>query len=299
MSYRNRTRQYNDLRNIFHVQHEIELSIKEMEPQKTQKTVDFPFNEYVDEYNNRLYHLEQDIAQFERECQEHLNIFGKKTDTKTIEKTAMELQAKIKAITIILEKEIVMRQAAFLLNNIKQSFLQKLEPLVKRFQTKQIELFRVIRSRNESNFGVNPGEPTFEEIMEMKKQEYIEKNMTEQQLNDLMYNFEDIQVRDQELKGILAQVQQTHLLMVTIQNLIIEQGTAMDRIDKSLHDQEVYLEKAVYHLKSAESRICCSRMTICLFFVFFTFFVTFLALGGKLLYKYGPTIIKLLIAIFA
>jgi hypothetical protein len=266
----------------------------EQEPKKGETLV-FPFQDIVAEYNNRLYFIEQDVEKFEAECAKHMNIFGKNTDTTSIEKYATDLQKSVKGFTSALEQEVVKRQAGILLNNIKNSTLSRLEPLVKRFQSKQIELFKVIQSRKNTNYGVPSSDPSFEEIMELKRQEFIERNMTEQQLNDVMYNFEDLQIRDQELKEILGQVQQTHMLMMMIQKMIVEQGTALDRIDRSLEEDSEYLDKAVYHLKSAEKKACCSRITLCLFFIFFTLILVFLAVGGKFLYLYGPTIIKWII----
>lgn len=118
-------------------------------------------------------------------------------------------------------------------------------------------------------------------------------------MNDVLYSMQDLQERDKDLQGIVSSIQDSQVLMLSISNLVIQQGTLMDRIDRSLDTQKDLLERATKHLLSAEKKRWCSRVGCCLFFVVFVFVITFLALFAKLAWKYGPTIIKLILTIIA
>eukprot|EP00759_Apiculatamorpha_spiralis_P020556 PhF_6_TR25847/c0_g1_i1/m.36520/K08489/STX16; syntaxin 16 len=65
-------------------------------------------------------------------------------------------------------------------------------------------------------------------------EKYLEKGLTQDQIEMIIINERNTQDRDQELKNILSSIMELHEMFRDMNALVIEQGTVLDRIDYNL-----------------------------------------------------------------
>jgi len=70
--------------------------------------------------------------------------------------------------------------------------------------------------------------------------------------------------RDKELESILSSIIEVNDMFKEFNQIVVQQGTLLDRIDFNLEATHNYAKEGVTHLKVAETAQSCSRLTLIL-----------------------------------
>jgi syntaxin 16 len=83
-------------------------------------------------------------------------------------------------------------------------------------------------------------------------------------VRELVENQKDIIRRDQELRDVLRDIVELQQLFGQFSNLVIEQGTLLDRIDYNVESAQTSMQSAVKNLTEAEIAQKSSVLTCCI-----------------------------------
>ena len=87
-------------------------------------------------------------------------------------------------------------------------------------------------------------------------------SFTDEQIRQLIMNEQHIIRRDKELRAVLQSIVELNELFKEFSQLVVEQGTLLDRIDYNLENTYTFIEQANKDLKKAEEYQKMSRMTL-------------------------------------
>lgn len=295
MLVRSKTKEYNRFRNLFKNQHEIETYLQDSTKMNDQDVlipiwniiipkIEFLIEDIETEMKKLDYLLEKDNIifskdDFNNEIESQLNLIKKlfKEATKQISKIDLEYTS----------------QEDILKKNMKISWANKLDEHFREFDIRQRKYLFKKRKENLNK------EEKYEEYEYQKNLLLTSKNLNQEEMNDILYNFENIEQRDKELQEILISLEQTQDIVKEISNLVIHQGTLLDRIDISLDTQDDLIQKTTKTLLFQEKCMNCNRWTFCILIILFIFFTVLLALIIKIAIKYGPDITIFILKIVA
>jgi syntaxin 16 len=186
-------------------------------------------------------------------------------------------------------------QLGKLKTNMKRKLVTQLNDLSDEFKTSQREYIQKLRGIKDKKkqLGIHMYDDGEMEPEDRKKLEELQdriysKGFDEAQMALVMQNQRDILERDAELKAILTSVIELKDMFQEFSELIIEQGTILDRIDHNLDVTDANVEEGTVHLVQAEKYQGCGKMMICMIFVV----VAFLAVAIVLAIKIGVKILK-------
>lgn len=122
---------------------------------------------------------------------------------------------------------------------------------------------------------------------ERKKLEDLQDKIYSQGFDDtqmaqVLQNQRDIIERDRELQNILTSIIELKDMFSEMNELIIEQGTLLDRIDYNLDNTEANVVEGKENLIQAEKYQGCSRITLCLMFLVVAFIAVAVIVGIKI-----------------
>ncbi|KAL9652339.1 hypothetical protein ABK040_011995 [Willaertia magna] len=160
--------------------------------------------------------------------------------------------------------------------NLKMSLVTELNDLSKRFREQQQDYLQRLKSlkQRKQNVMVYKSEEinhsNLEEELTEEEQERI--NMLEQKQFDPGFTDEQIQLliqneienirRDKEIREILASIVELNQLFKELNQLVIEQGTLIDRIDHNIEQTHVFVQKGNKELLQGEKYQKCGTMGI-------------------------------------
>lgn len=125
-------------------------------------------------------------------------------------------------------------------------------------------------------------EPEERAKIEELEQKMYDPGFTEDQVRDLIENERDILKRDKEIREILRSIVELQDLFKEFGELVIQQGTLLDRIDYNLEQTIEYVEVANEELQQTEQIMKYSRVTICLLLIVIVFIGILLLVGIRL-----------------
>jgi syntaxin 16 len=173
--------------------------------------------------------------------------------------------------------------------NLKISLVNELNTLSLKFRDDQQEYLknlerlkakrRTMGARyDDREMELDPEERERIEAMEQKLQ--MDPGFTDDQIRQLILNEQDIIRRDRELRAILTSIVELNELFKEFNQLVVEQGTLLDRIDYNVENTFHFVQEANEQLTQAEKYQKMSRMTlfILLLVLLFVFLGVFLAL---------------------
>jgi syntaxin 16 len=115
-------------------------------------------------------------------------------------------------------------------------------------------------------------DPDLRKKMEKLEQQIYEKGLTDEQIRQILDNQRQILQRDQELEGILRSIIELQDMFKEFNQLVVQQGTLLDRIDVNIETTSYNVKEAVTHLTVAEGAQKASRFILILI-LFGKFFI--------------------------
>lgn len=131
-------------------------------------------------------------------------------------------------------------------------------------------------------------EPEERKKLEDLQDKIYSQGFDDSQMAQVLKNQRDIIERDRELQNILTSIVELKDMFQEMNDLIIEQGTLLDRIDYNLDNTEVNVIEGKENLIQAEKYQGCSRLTLCLLFLVVVFIGIAVIIGIKI----GVKVIK-------
>lgn len=136
------------------------------------------------------------------------------------------------------------------------------------------------------NIGVNYDEDNMDPEERRKLEELqdtiFSKGFTDEQMATVLQNQRDIIERDKQLQGVLASIVELQDMFKEFSDMVIEQGTLLDRIETNIADAEYKVEQGVEYIKGAETVQKYNKITLCLIFVVVAVIAIGVILGIKL-----------------
>ena len=154
----------------------------------------------------------------------------------------------------------------------------------KKINTTLVELKTLKSRRKELTPMEDPDdlEPEERAKIEELEQKMYDPGFTEDQVRELIENEKDIMKRDKEIREIVKSIVELQDLFKEFGELVIQQGTLLDRIDYNLEQTIEYVETANEELQQTEQIMKYSRVTICLLIIVVVFVGVLLLVGIRL-----------------
>lgn len=125
-------------------------------------------------------------------------------------------------------------------------------------------------------------DPEERERLEELEQKMYDPGFTEDQVREMLINEQDILRRDREIREILRSIVELQDLFRDFSQLVIEQGTMLDRIDHNIEQTHHHVVKGNENLKTAEKMQKWSRMTLCIIFLLVAIVTLVVLVSAKL-----------------
>jgi syntaxin 16 len=156
--------------------------------------------------------------------------------------------------------------------NLKISLVNELNTLSLDFRDEQAEYLKNMermkakRRENKTKYDeeetdLDPEEQ--ERIQQLEQKLQADPGFTDEQIRELIMNEQDIIRRDKELREILTSIVELNELFKEFSQLVVEQGTLLDRIDYNIETTHDFMVRANVDLNKAETYQKMSRLTLC------------------------------------
>lgn len=155
--------------------------------------------------------------------------------------------------------------------HLKISLITELNELSTQFKDEQTEymknLNRMKANRRENmtkydDYDADLDPEERERIAELEQKLQNDPGFTDDQVRQMLLNEQDIIRRDKEMREILTSIVELNELFKEFSQLVIEQGTLLDRIDYNLENAHDSIQRANADLLTAEKYQKMSRMTL-------------------------------------
>eukprot|EP01080_Neovahlkampfia_damariscottae_P003417 gene3417-5962_t len=157
--------------------------------------------------------------------------------------------------------------------NMKTNFVLQLNDLSKEFKDAQRNFIQKLKSMKDKKKTIGVSyenddlDPEEKRQLEQLQDKIYTKGFTDEQMSQILQNEREILDRDRELKNILSSIIELKDMFQEFSNLVIEQGTILDRIDHNLDHTIDNVDDGTKNLVKAESYQKCSKITLCMLFV--------------------------------
>lgn len=192
------------------------------------------------------------------------------------------------------------KQEDVLLNNIRMKLVTEISDLSREFRNSQQRYLQGLKALKEKRKEMNSidnalaeSDSDEERAMDLML-EKLDQGFTEDQVELLIQNERDVLRRDKELKEILKSIIELQELFKDFSQLVVEQGTMLDRIDFNLERTQNYIRTGNKNLERTETYQKCSRWLICFLFLIIIVSIVAAALVIKLGFKYIPSFLTLI-----
>eukprot|EP00760_Papus_ankaliazontas_P038689 PhM_4_TR9244/c0_g1_i1/m.24415/K08489/STX16; syntaxin 16 len=179
-------------------------------------------------------------------------------------KQVAHLFKEMETLLMLLEKEVredkrvgfdAQRRMA---DNMKVGMVQSANVLSRKFRDSQrIYLQRLTKQKEKkSKFQSVAGGAGNSRVRDLDREEvidkYLERGLTQDQIEMMIVQERSAQERDSELKNILTSIVELHEMFRDMNTLVIEQGSVLDQIDHNLNVTREKVEAGVKELSQAQ-----------------------------------------------
>jgi syntaxin 16 len=217
------------------------------------------------------------------------------TEEKQIEILTKQIQelfaGAVKSTNSITFGEVLTGQLDKMKKNLKSQLATELNQLSNEFRADQRSYIQKLREIKEkrNKIGVNyeGDDLTLEERRQLEslQDQVFQRGFTDEQMAQVLSNQREILERDRELQTVLQSIVELQDMFKEFHELIVEQGSLLDRIDNNIEETEYKVQEGVEYVKSAETVQKYNRFTICLIFVLVAVIAVAAVLGIKLSVK--------------
>lgn len=172
--------------------------------------------------------------------------------------------------------------------NLKSQLVTEINSLGKEFREDQrnyIQKLKEIKEKKKKigvNFEGDDVDPEEKRKLEELQDKIYSKGFTDEQMAQVLQNQREILQRDKDLQQVLSSIVELQDMFKEFSDMVIEQGTLIDRIETNIADAEYSVEKGVEYIKSAETVQKYNKITLCLIFVVIAVIAIAVVLGIKL-----------------
>ena len=276
MATRNLTTKYNHLRSEFKND-----TIIDMLHNNNVFSIPQNINKISENVNNNINLIKQSILKLKKLYQLNTNITtfsGNKTNN-----NKKEIEYEVNLIKQLFSDCLenvkkmyikgVNNEIANLVNNMKSKLVTELNNLNMEFNGIQRDYVKNIGIIQQKKKDMNVDYQNDGLISEERKQlediqdHLYQKGFTDEQIQEVLQNQRDIFRRDEELKNTLQSIVEVQDIFKELNEMVIQQGEVMDRIDENLENADRDVDAGVVDIKKSENTQKCSTLTICLIFV--------------------------------
>ncbi|KAL0483541.1 SNARE syntaxin16 [Acrasis kona] len=157
-------------------------------------------------------------------------------------------------------------QEDVLKKNLKISLVTELTELAKSFRESQQEYLhgmKRLKSKRKELTMFDDGEDDADEAEAQARMQY-DSSFSEDQVQQLIANQQDIVRRDAELRDILRSITDLQELFKEFYTLVIEQGSLLDRIDYNVEQTQIHVRQGNENLLVGEKYQKWGAMTLCI-----------------------------------
>ncbi|KAL0486814.1 SNARE syntaxin 16 [Acrasis kona] len=180
-------------------------------------------------------------------------------------------------------------QQDLMIKNTKQSLMTELTELARDFRTEQQAYLKGMeRLKSKKKELTKFDDDADLEDADEKTLQQLQMDgydFTDDQVQQLVHNQQDIIRRDKELRDVLHSITELQELFGEFSSLVIEQGTMLDRIDHNVELAHSAIKKGNENLTSAESYQKWGGKTLCIIALVLFLLIVILALIAKFAYK--------------
>lgn len=191
--------------------------------------------------------------------------------TEEIKRLFQDCKKSIEAIDVDVNN--IKTQEDTMLRNLKMSLITDLDATSKTFRSDQrdyLKRMKVFKTRQQELKPMQDHDeldPEERERLEELEQKMYDPGFTEEQVREMLLNEQDILRRDREIREILKSIIELQELFRDFSQLVIEQGTMLDRIDHNIEQTHHHVQKGNKNLETAAKMQKWSRMTLCILFL--------------------------------
>jgi syntaxin 16 len=219
--------------------------------------------ETVEQINQSIKKINEKLPQLQEAHAKHLRVgfddFSGDSREAEIEATTSEISRLFKLcetkIRFLSSKSSSSKEKT-VLHNMQSNLAVQLSQLYSQFRKSQKQY--VSRLQGQEQF-------TSDNIQIDDDDDVDQFGFTSHQQDMVALNDEMLKERQEEIQRIAASIEDLAVLFKDLQNLVIDQGTILDRIDYNIEQATANVEEAVVQLKKAEDHQKKSKLMLCIY----------------------------------
>jgi syntaxin 16 len=140
--------------------------------------------------------------------------------------------------------------------NVKRHLSSRLSELIKAFRDAQEQYGKQLKTRDERKKQFSIGSADVRERLdrEERQSKYLTQGYSQIEINELLLMEEQAQQNSREIQNILASVTELNQMFQDLHDLVVEQGTVLDRIDYNIEQASEKVGKGIEELKKAREQ---------------------------------------------
>lgn len=140
--------------------------------------------------------------------------------------------------------------------NVRKHLSSRLGALLNSFRHAQESYADQLRKRDEKKRQFRIGDADVHERLEKEERvsQYLEQGYSQVEINELLMMEDQAVNQSREVQNIVASINELNSMFTDLRDLVVEQGTVLDRIDYNIDQASVKVEKGLVELKKAREQ---------------------------------------------
>ena len=300
MATRDRTPEYLQLRNARPRFSESQQLMNE--EQMAAVYVSPPWVSRLDDVRQLERNIQNKMAELEQKRKEHLKTeFGTSRDEEQEEAEIERLQNMVNVLFQRSEASVKELEAVYLsdkddggtdaelsiLRNVKMCVVAEIGHLSKHYRENQRRYMMDKKKKIgvEQRWGNGDEVKAIQEQLERdaQREKFLQKGMTQDQIEQIMLNSDMVTERTKEFEKIYQSIKQLHEMFTDMNQMIIDQGSVLDRIDYNVEITHERVEKGKKELVEAAKLQKAGTFKLCVLFLVVMIIGFLLALAVKIM----------------
>ena len=132
-------------------------------------------------------------------------------------------------------------------NTVQISLVTQLSETSNKFQEQHRKYAMEVKRQKDRTRKLVTGRTAEDEAYERREEmlrQYVDQGFSQEQIDALMVNEQMVAERDVELQNIYTNIVDLHTMFKDLNQLVIDQGTLLDRIDHNVEETKAQFQKA-------------------------------------------------------